>query len=478
MKSKSAIVVFMLLAAFAYPATSETLQLRSGKTVTGEIVAISDSHVILKMETGARMSMSKDQFANPIPKWLEAARANLEKKTNCDEAAKLCQMALQWDSKNQEAKRIIEEIECIKRAEADAKLKAEEEAAAAKIRAEAEAKAKQEEEVRVKAAAEKIAQQKTVEEKAAKDKAEAEAKAKAEAEAKQKAEQAAKEEQQKLAAAAQTSQTATAQTSQTATAGPAAAQTFQTVVASAIPTAANAAPANAALASNVAPAANTAPALNAAPVPQAVAANDPLKAAEQRAPVQAQINIGVLVFSEEGYAGAPVKDLDAWYNSTLSESFGKICKNDDIKKVLDEKLGGLPTQILSEHAETIAKTFDKQPSLSCLLVVYLNFGSLGYQVNGPSDNMFINRKGNFSLMMRKEHKDFGHIAPSWAQGRFYGNFSSAECCLFHRGSGKAVCHGLVVDQSQTPTQASADFGKILQSLLEDVAPKIKKEIKG
>lgn len=128
-----------------------------------------------------------------------------------------------------------------------------------------------------------------------------------------------------------------------------------------------------------------------------------------------------------------------------------------------------------DKAQSISNVFDQDPALRDLLVIYFNSASLRCQVNGLTDNMLVRRKtGEFEMIMRKEHKDFGPVAPPQFTNVYYQNYSGAEAALFTRGKAMPAARALVVDQGQTLTRAKPDCVKLTKGLLtnKELGPKL------
>jgi len=188
--------------------------------------------------------------------------------------------------------------------------------------------------------------------------------------------------------------------------------------------------------------------------------------------------VGVLLFREDGYAGAPVANLEQWRNAPLAVNFGKLYDDEAVKKVLKTKLAAFQVEILSEHKRTVHETLEQHPEFAGLIVLYLNAGSLTVRMVQPgqylTDNMLVRRQnGEHEAISRKEHLDYGHAAPTWATGTYYTNYYGAECCFFLPGSNQPDAHSLVVEQDQTPARGQPNFTRLLESVLDKAAPQIK-----
>src|SRR6185295_13996598 len=182
----------------------------------------------------------------------------------------------------------------------------------------------------------------------------------------------------------------------------------------------------------------------------------------------------LLILREDGYAGAPMKDPMAWYDADLSKHFGAIADDKDIIEAVRNHLQNAPFRVV-DKAKTIRSVFEDDPALRELLVIYINSASLRCRVNGLTDNMFVGRKnGEFGLLMRNEHKEFGGLAPKEFKDVFFANYSGAEGALFARGQAQPVARALAVDQSQTLERAKPNFPKLTKMLLADktLGPKL------
>ena len=199
---------------------------------------------------------------------------------------------------------------------------------------------------------------------------------------------------------------------------------------------------------------------------------------DPRTIAQTEPRIGVLIFTEDGYAGEPVQELDEWLIAQLPDDFGELYGQADLGALVETELRHFNLQVLSEHGKTILATFEESADLGGLLVIYANQGSLSTRVNGPSANLYVRRNNQkHGLIMRVEHKDFGHTTPEWAKGTFYRNYYGAECCLFLRGSRQPDVHCLAVDQNQTPVRGRPRFHEMVSVLLDKAAPQLRVAIR-
>jgi hypothetical protein len=178
---------------------------------------------------------------------------------------------------------------------------------------------------------------------------------------------------------------------------------------------------------------------------------------------KSQASTRILVLRETGFAGAPVKEPQQWYDLDLSQ-LAVVDTSAELRNEIDNIFGA--PQVYVDSADSVNGLFREYPDLSNVVIVYVNSGSLRCQVSGLSGNMIVRRRsGDFELMMHPEHRDFGPATPKGATFFFFRNYSSAFAVVIARENKHPRGYEYALDQSQTPLPADADFRQLIRSVL-------------